>query len=86
LIHFYKRCFNLVYSMLPTTSSRKPAECFSCKVTGCVTLLGLATVLFSARNSATGPLHRSVITLGTLGLSYLGVARAGDWYPFGEEN
>jgi len=51
-------------------------------VTGSVTLLGLAWVLSSGRSSATSPAHRLVLTVGSVGLCGLAVARAGDWGPF----
>ena len=69
---------------LSTNINRTPTSCLSCRVTGSVTLLGLAWVLSSSRSTATSPAHRLVLTVGSLGLCGLAVARGGDWYPFGE--
>ena len=65
-----------------SSSDTQRTSCVSCRVTGSLSLLGLAAFLHNSRSSAQSPGHRLLLTSLSGALALLSVARAGDFPPF----
>lgn len=64
----------------PSTSP--PSSCLSCRLTGGFTLLVLAGLVGSARDTAKSPVHRALLIAVSGGLGWLSLAKVANLPPF----